>query len=171
MGNALVTLISLKQISLNTSICNFLGHNLIHTEDSVKWIAKKHASNFPSPNNCFHKLIGGALEIATILSVFPVSGTTSNRAADIKFKWMSIKTIYSLAIFSLTFAYMALSVYKMFNDDLNFDSMSNSAAIRLHFSKDDKTTFFFIFCFSNGNVLYGFSERIIFIFETSNKMA
>lgn len=101
----------------------------------MKWATKKHASNFPASGCHFHKAIGFALEIATIFSVFPVSYASGNRASDINFRWISLKTVYSSIVLALSSGYLCLTARRAFKYDLNFDLTSKtsfSTGIRRH---------------------------------------
>lgn len=72
----------------------------------------------------FQEAIGPILVIAQCFGVMPVVGVKSRLASELRFKWNSLRTIYSYIAFLLTFIYAAITLWITFSKEIHFDRMS-----------------------------------------------
>lgn len=64
------------------------------------------------------------LAFAQLFAIMPVVGVKSDSASKLKFKWISIRTIYGLVMFALMIGYAGLGLHYMYWRKMEFDAIS-----------------------------------------------
>lgn len=75
--------------------------------------------NFSSCKS-FHESISFVLVIAQCFAMLPVIGVKNPSVHDLRFKWESIRTIYSLIVFGLITSYLIFEVIMTFIAGVTF---------------------------------------------------
>lgn len=88
--------------------------------NSLKRVTKKDTSC----NESFHETIGSILTFAQFFGVMPVIGVKTNCASELRFKWYSRRTIYSIAVFVLLACYTGLHAAILWKYGITFNAMS-----------------------------------------------
>lgn len=70
--------------------------------------------------DCFHESISFVLVIAQCFAMLPVIGIKSPPANGLRFKWQSIRAMYSLIVFVLITSYLIFAAAKSFIAGVTF---------------------------------------------------
>lgn len=56
-------------------------------------------------------------------AVMPVIGVQQGNVSQLRYRWFSIRTIFSLVAFVLTAGYTILTIYRSLDGDIEFDKI------------------------------------------------
>lgn len=102
------------------SAINVINKNVVVQVASKKETTNIQAFEEPEKKCQFHFAIKNVLVMAQIFGLLPVYGIKDQNIENIKFKWLSYKTIYSIVIFSLVLLNGILYLVEFTREDLNF---------------------------------------------------
>lgn len=69
----------------------------------------------------FHDAIGPVLQVAQVFGLMPVDGVASKNISNTKFRWKSLKTIYSLLFLSCGTIELLLCLSLMFENGMSLE--------------------------------------------------
>ncbi|EDW79897.2 uncharacterized protein Dwil_GK17771 [Drosophila willistoni] len=71
----------------------------------------------------FHEAVGRVLLIAQFFAMMPVYGVTSKRPSNLQFSWRYLRTCWCLIFIASSLVDLGLSLYKVLNDPITFNSI------------------------------------------------
>lgn len=71
----------------------------------------------------FQEAIGSALVIAQLCGLMPVVGILASSAAQLRFKWISFRTLYSFVVFLFVLMYEIMTAMVAFERHLQFEQV------------------------------------------------
>lgn len=103
------------------SLCYFII-NIFRTEE-IQYLKRATRKDF-SFEGSFQEAIGSILAMAQCFGIMPVVGIKCKSASHLKFKWKSMRTIYSLIAISLALIYASITLWITLNNEIQFVQMS-----------------------------------------------
>lgn len=79
-------------------------------------------TNSMCSDDSFHKSFSSVLVVAQCLAMLPVCGVKDRSANGLRFRWISLRTIYSLTAFGFAASYLIFSIAVKLNRVVTFSS-------------------------------------------------
>lgn len=92
----------------------------------LSWLQHKTWRGFLSDGS-FQEAIGSILAMAQFFGVMPVLGVKCKTASKLRFKWLAVRTIYSLVVYFFVTLYGGMTVRFAFQNGLKFDNVGMSS--------------------------------------------
>lgn len=109
----------------------------------MNWLRRGTQKEFVCTGS-FQEAIGSILVLAQLVGLMPVVGVKCSSASQLRFKWNSIRTMYSFVVFLLLLAYAITTVMVSFESQIHFDRVGESQLDHFH-----KTNVISVLCSSS----------------------
>ena len=112
----------LGKIKISIIIYLAMNSNIYINAGEMKWFRRGTKKDFVYSGS-FQEAIGLVLVIGQLCGLMPVVGVMASSASQLRFKWISFRTLYSFVVFLSVLMYEIMTAIVAFERDLQFEQV------------------------------------------------